>query len=199
MTTAGVPVVIFSAWAVVGPGGRSVVLDISTVKGGKVADLFNGVFWGIGPKKYIYRKLSLKHPLNSFCSLRYQKAGHLHEVVLFLLPESISHLPSVILKWRETDLCFKQHQGLSIIPPSPPPKKNLPTVIEGIYIIIIHYLTYLWLQLVCLSLYFLPERLLDQVGGRWCWIFPQLEVVKLRIGLTESFEELDLKIIFIGS
>ena len=199
MTTAGVPVVIFSAWAVVGPGGRSVVLDISTVKGGKIADLFNGVFWGIGPKKYIYRKLSLKHPLNSFCSLQYQKAGHLHEVVLFLLPESISHLPSVILKWRETDLCFKQHQGLSIIPPSPPPKKNLPTVIEGIYIIILHYLTYLWLQLVCLSLYFLPERLLDQVGGRWCWIFPQLEVVKLRIGLTESFEELDLKIIFIGS
>ena len=124
VTTAGVPVVIFSAWAVVGPGGRSVVLDISTVKGGKVADLFNGVFWGIGPKKYIYRKLSLKHPLNSFCSLQYQKAGHLHEVVLFLLPESISHLPSVILKWRETDLCFKQHQGLSIIPPSPPPKKS---------------------------------------------------------------------------
>ena len=84
-------------------------------------------------------------------------------------------------------------------PLPPPKKKNLVTVIEGIYIIIIHYLTYLWLQLMCLSLYFLPERLLDQVGGLWCWIFPQLEVVKLLIGLTESFEELDLKSIFIES
>ena len=27
--------------------------------------------------------------------------------------------------------------------PLPPPKKNLATLIEGIYIIIIHYLTYL--------------------------------------------------------
>ena len=46
---------------------------------------------------------------------------------------------------------------------------------------------------MCLSLYFLPERLLDEVGGLWRWISPQLEVVKLRIGLTEPFEELDLK------
>ena len=41
---------------------------------------------------------------------------------------------------------------------------------------------------MCLSLYFLSERLLDEVEGLW-----QLEVVKLRIGLTEPFEELDLK------
>ena len=52
---------------------------------------------------------------------------------------------------------------------------------------------------MCLSLYFLPERLLDQVEGPWCWIFAQLEVVKLPIGLTESFEERDLKSIFIES
>ena len=59
---------------------------------------------------------------------------------------------------------------------------------------------YLWLQLVCLSLYSsLPERLLDDVRDLWCWIFPQLEAVNLRIGLTESFEELDLKIFFIES
>ena len=44
VTTAGVAVVIFSACAVVGPGGRSVVLDISTVGGDKVADWFNGIF-----------------------------------------------------------------------------------------------------------------------------------------------------------
>ena len=53
---------------------------------------------------------------------------------------------------------------------------------------------------MCLSLYSsLPERLLDDVRDLWCWIFPQLEAVKLRIGLTESFEELDLKIFFIES
>ena len=26
----------------------------------------------------------------------------------------------------------------------------------------------------------------------WCWLFQQLEVVKLRIGLTEAVEGLDL-------
>ena len=52
MTTAGVPVVTFSAWVVVGRVGVAVVLVISTIGGGKVADWFNGVCWGIGPKHF---------------------------------------------------------------------------------------------------------------------------------------------------
>ena len=42
MTTAGVPVVTFPARVVVGRVGVAVVLVISTIGGGKVADWFNG-------------------------------------------------------------------------------------------------------------------------------------------------------------
>ena len=52
----------------------------------------------------------------------------------------------------------------------------------------------LWKQLVCLWLSFLPEWLLDELVWLWCCLFQQLEVVKLRIGLTESVEGLDLNI-----
>ena len=59
VTTAGVPVVTFSAWVVVGRVGVTVVLVISTIGGGKVADSFNGVCWGIGPKHFQDSKFSL--------------------------------------------------------------------------------------------------------------------------------------------
>ena len=49
LTTACVHVVTFSAW-VVGRGGNPVVLVISKVGGGKVADGFDEFCWGIGPK-----------------------------------------------------------------------------------------------------------------------------------------------------
>ena len=52
VTTAGVPVVTFSAWVVVGRVGVAVVLVISTIGGGKVAVWFNGGCWGIGPKHF---------------------------------------------------------------------------------------------------------------------------------------------------
>ena len=49
LTTACEHVVTFSAW-VVGRGGNPVVLVISKVGGGKVADGFDEFCWGIGPK-----------------------------------------------------------------------------------------------------------------------------------------------------
>ena len=52
VATAGVPVVTFSAWVVVGRVGVAVVLVISTIGGGKVAVWFNGGCWGIGPKHF---------------------------------------------------------------------------------------------------------------------------------------------------
>ena len=56
----------------------------------------------------------------------------------------------------------------------------------------------LLLQLVCMSLPFLPEWL-DEVGILWCWLFPKLEVVKLQIALTNSVEELGLKMWILDS
>ena len=41
-----------SAWVVVGRVGVAMVLFISTIGGGKVADWLNGVCWGIGPKHF---------------------------------------------------------------------------------------------------------------------------------------------------
>ena len=56
----------------------------------------------------------------------------------------------------------------------------------------------LLLQLVCMSLPFLPEWL-DEVGTLWCWLFPKLEVVKLQIALANSVEELGLKMWILDS
>ena len=64
------------------------MLDISTVGGGKVADWFNGVFRGIGPKNFFIEIYVQNNLCIHFLAYRINK-GHLHDGVLVLLPESI--------------------------------------------------------------------------------------------------------------
>ena len=56
----------------------------------------------------------------------------------------------------------------------------------------------LLLQLVCMSLPFLPECL-DEVGILRYSLFPNLEVVKLQMALTNSVGELGLKMYILDS